>query len=1142
MTHFAFLEAEWAEIATDAKKAEAAAHPDPRTACFYARRALELAMQWLYRVEPSLRQPYDSSLSSLIHAPEFRRLAGPAILTKAKLIKDLGNIAVHTGRPLREQDGPTAVRELFHVTYWLARTYARKSRPDPALAFHLNALPRTSAVPAQTLAQLQKLEELLAARDLALKEAKKGQADLDGQLVRLRAEISAAKAQNAKTPGDHDYSEAETRDAFIDLLLREAGWALSNPQDREFEVQGMPNTQGVGYVDYVLWGSDGKPLAVIEAKRTKRDAREGQQQAKLYADCLETKFGQRPIIFYTNGYEHWLWDDTAYPARPVQGFYKKDELELLIQRRSTRQALKSLEINPDIVERHYQTRAIRKIGEAFETDHERKALVVMATGAGKTRTVIALADLLMRANWAKRVLFLADRIALVNQAAKAFKAHLTDAACVNLVTEKTTQGRVYVSTYPTMMSLINEVDGERRFGPGHFDLIVVDEAHRSIYQKYRAIFEYFDALLVGLTATPKDEIDHNTYSLFDVEDGVPTDAYGLDEAVRDGYLVPPRAVSVGTLFLRQGIKYADLSEEEKDQWDALEWNEEGDVPDEVTASEINQKLFNADTVDQVLSTLMTQGIKVAGGDRIGKTIVFAKNHDHAVFIQERFDKAYPHLKGHHARVIDFKTEYAQSLIDTFSRKDSAPHIAISVDMLDTGIDVPEVVNLVFFKIVRSKAKFWQMLGRGTRLCPGLFGPDADKTQFAIFDFCGNLEFFSQNPDNIDKAKTASLGVRLFATRLSLIAELDKRAGEKITTTSGKGKGVQEPPKEWEGPKSGLPAEIDLRKELAEHLQADVVSMNLDNFVVRPKRQHVEAWRIPDRWQSLNEDARHELIEHVAGLPTEREVEDEETKRFDLLVFSCELALLRGERRFDKLRDKIKAIAEALESQSTIPMIHAQLDLIKDLQADAWWQDVTPPMLEIARKRLRELVKLVERSKKKIVYTDFEDELGPAAEINLPGIPVGMDFERFKAKARHYLKAHENHVAVHKLRLNQPLTPTDLSELERILQDLANGQEALVARAKENGLGFFVRSLVGLDRAAAKQAFSTFLSRATLSGSQLHFINLIIDHLTQNGAMEPERLYESPFTDTNPAGVAGVFPDADVAELIRLIRSTNAAAA
>ena len=563
----------------------------------------------------------------------------------------------------------------------------------------------------------------------------------------------------------------------------------------------MPNNEGVGFVDYVLWGDDGLPLAVVEAKRTKRDAREGQQQAKLYADCLEQEFGRRPVIFYSNGYDHWLWDDVRYPPRAVQGFLKKDELELAIQRRQTRLTLDGARIDGAIVERYYQTRAIRRIAEAFEKDNERKALLVMATGSGKTRTVIALVELLMRRNWVKRVLFLADRIALVRQATNEFKKLLPRSSPVNLVTEGDTDVRVYVCTYPTMMGLIDDTDDEqRRFGVGHFDIVIIDEAHRSVYQKYGAIFEYFDSYLVGLTATPKEEIDHNTYRLFDVEDGVPTDAYTLQQAVDDKFLVPPKAVSVPLKFPRAGIKYEDLSEEEKDRWDETEWSEDGVVPDEVDAGALNSWLFNEDTVDKALAHLMTHGQTVAGGDRLGKTIIFAKNHEHAVFIEARFNKNYPHLKGEFARLIDFSVEYAQSLIDDFSNAQKVPHIAISVDMLDTGIDVPEIVNLVFFKLVHSKTKFWQMIGRGTRLCPDLFGPGQHKEFFYIFDFLGNLEFFSQNPEMTEGRAGESLTKRLFVQRLelargSLIVRPTERRYRRTSTAALRGAHNQRTPQD-----------------------------------------------------------------------------------------------------------------------------------------------------------------------------------------------------------------------------------------------------------------------------------------------------------------------------------------------------------
>ena len=500
MSHFEFLRAEFSGLHEAALQAERTALADPRTACFHARRALELTVEWLYLHDGTLKRPYQDQLSALIHEPSFRALVGAALFNKARLLKDLGNLAVHSQKPVRQYDSITAVRELFHIVFWVARTYARTARPADTLVFSQEALPKptTGTPPAQTLAQLQKLEAQLI-------ELKADKSKVDDELAELRDELAKVKAANAAKPDAHDYTEAETRDAFIDLLLKEAGWPLDQPRDREFPVSGMPNNSGEGFVDYVLWGNDGLPLGLVEAKRTRRSALEGEQQARAYADCLEKAFGCRPLIFLTNGYEHWLWDDTNSPKRQTQGFYTRDELELSIQRRTTKKPLARIAINETIVERYYQERAIRRVAESFEKENLRKSLLVMATGAGKTRTVIALADLLMRANWVKRVLFLADRVALVKQAVNAFKTFLPDSSPVNLVTEKDTDGRVFVSTYPTMMGLIDQVEaGQRRFGVGHFDLVIIDEAHRSVFQKYRAIFDYFDSLLVGLTATPVD--------------------------------------------------------------------------------------------------------------------------------------------------------------------------------------------------------------------------------------------------------------------------------------------------------------------------------------------------------------------------------------------------------------------------------------------------------------------------------------------------------------------------------------------------------------------------------------------------------------------------------------------------------------
>lgn len=1143
MSQFTFLQAEFPDIFAHAVRSESLAYTDPRAAAFYCRLALETAVGWLYRHDSTLNNPYDPTLAALIAEPSFQALVGRTLAVKARFVKDTGNAAVH-GKTVSAAQAVGSLREFFHIAYWLARTYARGAKPPADANFSVEALPRITQVATTTLAQLQeaarRYKESVEARQAA-EEARRvseeGRAALEAEIRKLQAEIAQTKTMNLMVADRHDYREAETRDLFIDLLLREAGFDPKAPNAIEVEVTGMPNGPGVGYVDYVLRGDDGKPLALVEAKRTRKDPRIGQQQAKLYADCLEKQYGQRPIIFYTNGYDHWIWDDVRHPPRPIQGFLKKDELALMIQRRGTRKALAPEDIDGTIVERPYQHRAIRRIAESFERDKQRKALLVMATGAGKTRTVIALVDLLMRANWAKRVLFLADRTALVKQAARAFTTHLPGVATVNLLENRTQEGRVYVSTYPTMMGLIDEAGAdERRFGVGHFDLIVIDEAHRSVYRKYRAIFEYFDSLLVGLTATPKDEVDRDTYRLFDLQTGVPTDAYGLDEAVKDGFLVPPKAVSLTTDFLDRGIRYDNLPDEEKEAWDALEWTEDGTVPAAVEAPALNKWLFNADTVDRVLQHLMEKGLKVEDGDRIGKTIIFAKNHDHAAFIQSRFDANYPHLAGHFARVIDFQTTYAQSLIDDFSNPAKVPHIAISVDMLDTGIDVPEIVNLVFFKPVRSKTKFWQMIGRGTRLSPHLFGPGRHKEFFYIFDWCRNFEFFNQHPNVTSGAGADSLAKRLFVARVELLGEVDsKPAG---TAPEGHYVQTQTPVDHLGECGSDLDraAEIKaLRDDVATELRTEVAGMSLDNFLVRPHRRYVEKFSAGEAWTKVDADARYELVEHVAGLPSAVTDDDMVAKQFDLVVYRAELALLRVDPAFGGLRARIREIAALLEELGNVPMVAAEMALILEVQSDEFWQDVTLPMLETVRRRLRALVKLIEHKKRPLVYSDFEDAAAIGVDIAVPGIPVGTDMDAFRRKARVFLRPHENHIAVLKVKRNEPLTATDLVELERIFLEEGVEATALGELQADGGLPRFVRGLVGLDREAAKLGFAEFLTGRNLTAAQLEFLDLVIDHLTARGVMDPSLLYESPFTDFDSNGVEGVFEKADVVRLVQILR-------
>ncbi len=1119
MSQFDFLEAEFAEQFESAKRAEEYALQDPAASMIYARKALESMVKWMFRFDRALPHPDEDKLNALLHVPAFRQLRGGSIFDKARKIQLAGNRAVHESKSPSKQESIEIVSALFLVSFWLVHTYGRESKPDDGVKFKPRELPRPSKDVSLSLKERQELEgqiALEAEQNAIIRQRADELANtveqLEARLAETMAEVATAKAAAEAQPfADEVFDEAETRDYLIDLYLAEAGWTLTDKRDREYPVT-MPegSSKANGFVDYVLWGDDGRPLAVVEAKRTTADARAGRQQATLYADALEAQFGRRPVVFFTNGYEHFLWDDHSdgYPPRRVLGFYTADELELLIERRTMRQPLGELDVNKAIAGRPYQERAIRSMAEAFE-QKQRKGLLVMATGSGKTRTVIAMTDLLLRAGWAKRVLFLADRQELVRQAVGAYKSHLPNIDPVNLLESPNDDGRVYVSTYQTMISKIDErrADGTHRFGVGYFDLVVIDEAHRSVYRKYRGIFEHFDSLLVGLTATPREEIDRNTYGLFDLEQGIPTDAYSLDQAIDDGFLVPARGVSVPLKFVREGIRYSDLSDEDKEHLEEAGWGDDdgdgllddgGDVPPDVKADEMNRFLFNEDTVDRALDHLMTHGIKVAGGDRLGKTIIFAKNNAHAEFIYERFCAQYPSLdSGRFAQVITYKAYDAQSAIENFKKKDATPHIAISVDMLDTGIDVPEIVNLLIFKPVRSKSKFWQMIGRGTRLCPDLFAPGDDKSEFLVFDYCGNLEYFSIDAPATDGASQRSLSERLFSTRVEMIAAMDRD-------------GVH----------------VDDRGELAELLRDTIASMHHGNFQVRRRLWLVEKYSAAEAWADVDGVAedKAELMADVAGLPDQMDPEHEDAKRFDLMVLNTQLGILNHE-PWEPFRNRIMAICGILEGQGAIPAISEQMSLIIDVQTDEWWTNVTHQMLEQMRRKLRGLVQLVPRRSRAVVTTDIEDEMGDALSVDfVPATP----FAEFKKRTEAWLAEHLGDAAVAKVRSGEPLTADDEAELQRLLVAGGIGDDDSFAEASERAgsLAMFVRSLIGLDRAACQAIFADFLDDKRYSSPQIRFVQMLIDELTLRGTVEASRLYDQPYMGLAPSGPEALFPNTD----------------
>ena len=894
-SNFEFIKEYFLELYNHATHTESMAYSAPRASCFYARFTLEQAVIWLYDNDAYLRPPYDNNLGALIHEQSFKDNLKPGLFPKIRAIHKVGNLAAHSSSQITTRDSLRIVEDLFHFLYWLCRFYSPNGKTLPAIKFNREHIPHPEAKKDLSREQLAELEAKLSQADEMKQIALNRQQQTEEELNSLKQEIAALKQQNELVSDTHDYHEADTRRYLLDLLLEETGWNLNHPDAIEYEVEGMPNNAGKGYVDYVLWGDDGKPLGLVEAKRTSSSPTKGKQQAKLYADCLENKFNQRPVIFYSNGYNHWIWDDVTYPPREIHGFLQKEELERIIFRRSNRKSLDLIIPDKNIAGRSYQLEALKRITETFNKKNIRKALLVVATGTGKTRTAIALVDLLMRANWAKRVLFLADRNALLTQAFRNFKTHLPNVTPVNLIEDKKAKDKtasnanVILSTYPTMFNRINnQEDAEFYISPGYFDLVIVDEAHRGIYQKYQALFEYFDSLIVGLTATPRSEVHRDTYRIFDLEAGVPTFAYELQDAIEDGYLVPSLGISVPFKFLRQGVKYNQLSDAEKEEYEEKFRDEEtGELPDEVNSAAINKWLFNQDTVDQALRLLMEKGLKVEGGDRLGKTIVFARNHAHAEFIVERFDANYPNLKGSFARVIDSHDNYSQSLLDEFSESQKEPTIAVSVDMLDTGVDIPEVVNLVFFKPVYSRVKFNQMIGRGTRLCPDLFGIGQDKEKFFIFDLCSNFDYFNQEINEKDPKPAESLSAKLVKARLSLTQTISYQEESQAD-------------------------DRQLRTFLLNNLHQHVATMEKKNFLVRRHLKQIEEFSERERWNQLSESDTEQIADSLAHLPNGLPKEDELAKRFDLLCLKLQLSILKGTKDFVSLRDKLRDLLDRLE--------------------------------------------------------------------------------------------------------------------------------------------------------------------------------------------------------------------------------------
>ena len=1093
MTNFDFLKnsPQFDSFSKAAITAEKILPMDMEASVLCCRRAMEFAVKWMYSVDGSLVMPYQDTLNSLMNTEEFRGIVDSDLFKRMDFIRKLGNNAAHGGKKITLDQAKLCLENLYIFLDFVAYCYAENYEEEEFHPEYLEEIPQPVM---EVLPQLSELDlKALIAENKALKE----------QLT--------ARGENQRqgyVPKPLDLSEYKTRKIYIDTMLMDSGWIEGKNWMNEVKLPGMPNQSEAGYADYVLYDDAHKPLAVIEAKRTCEDVSKGRQQAKLYGDILEKQYGRRPVVFLTNGFDTRIMDG-QYPERKVAAIYSKRDLEKWFNLKSMRMDLNHITVDKKLAGRYYQEGAVKAVCDSFGTKNRRKALLVMATGSGKTRTVISLCDILLKKSWAKNILFLADRNSLVTQAKRSFVNLLPNLSVTNLCEEKDNyRAHCVFSTYQTMMNCIDSAKDEegKLFTCGHFDLVICDEAHRSIYNKYRDIFTYFDAPLVGLTATPKDEIDKNTYDVFELENGVPTYGYELAQAVEDGYLVDFLSVETSLKFMEDGIVYDELSQKDQEAYENTFGNENGTIPERIQSSALNSWIFNEDTIKKALYILMTEGLRINYGETLGKTIIFAKNHDHAEKILDIFSKEYPNLLGY-AKVIDNYMTYAQSAIDEFSEPGNLPQIAISVDMLDTGIDVPEVLNLVFFKKVMSKAKFWQMIGRGTRLCPGLLD-GADKERFYIFDFCGNFEFF-----RMEKGKAASNGLALqgavFHLEFQMAYELQdvKYQTERL---------------------------IAYRNELVCHMSEKVRELNRDNFGVRQHLKYVDLYSDQTGYETLSYEDTLVVREELAPL-IQPDREEAGAVRFDALMYGIELACLMGRRYKKGCSDLQKKVSE-LSRVANIPEIREKAELLNKILHTDYLERAGIDDFEHIRKSLRELMKYI--PKKKMRYdTDFEDQI---LSIDWRESELDSDdLKNYRAKAEFYVRQHQDNLVINKLKKNKPMTQEDMEILEHILWSELGTKEDYEAEYGDKPLGEFVREIIGLDMNAAKEAFGEYLRGAKLDSRQIYFVNQIVEYVVHNGLMKDLSVLQgAPFTDQG--SVAELFTDMNVWMGIRkVIEGINA---
>lgn len=1107
--NFEMLRPHRPELADLGALAERYAHPDPASALVKLRTFAEQATWHLYR-HFQLPHPVADGFASLLEDAAFTRVVHASIVDKLHALRREGNKAAH-GQAVQTQVALWLLEEAHRVACWLALRCRYVSQAEQLPPFKVPPLrPAAEAVAAHFQAQSKATQQRLQEQEKEL------QARLDEltstrqqyeELKRRAGELEELAAQGQRDLSSLHFDEETTRRRLIDIALAQAGWRVgpngtsTEEVSQEFEVAHQPLPGGRGRADYVLWGDDGQPLAVIEAKRTAKDPDAGRTQARLYADGLEKQFGQRPMVFTTNGYEIRVWDDAQnYPERTVYGFYAKDTLDYRVRfQRQSRQPLDALVPRGDITERLYQIEAIKHVTERFAAKR-RKALIVQATGTGKTRVAVALTDLLMRAHWARRVLFLCDRKELRRQAKNVFGQFLKEPlTVVDSRTDANGPHRLFLATYPAMMSI------HAGFDPGFFDLIIADESHRSVYNTYGELLRHFDCLQVGLTATPVDFIARNTFGLFDCQPGDPTAHYSYEDAVQEGFLVPYQVVTHTTEFLRRGIKYSQLSDAQRRQLEEQDTDADGI---DVDAPHVDKLIYNRDTNRHILRNLMETGLRNATGDRIGKTILFARSHRHAELLKDVFDRdLYQEYGGKFCQIIDSHDDRAERLLDQFKNPASDLTLAISVDMLDTGVDVPEVVNLVFAKPVKSKVKFLQMIGRGTRLCANLFGPGRDKTRFLIFDHWGNFEYFDQQRPEAEPSSARSLRQQLFEARVTM-AETALAAQK-----------------------------LDAFRASVALIHADLASLPMQTIAVRERWRSIESVRPPEVLEQFAASTVEILRREIAPLMQWVNIRGhEEAYELDLLAAQTQQALLAGDA--NRLQD---CRADWHERLSRLPVnlaaVQEKWPTVQDVKGAGFWQAVTFSSLESARLELRGIMRHQHEIEPPRVAPKIIDVTEDAGKVERHARATGLrevDMAAYRVRVREALTTLFNaDPTLQRIRRGEPVTAGDLQALTSLVltqhPDVNLGLLEEFYPEMKGHLDHILRRILGMDAEAVGGHLAAFVQRwPSLTARQTQFLRLLQSHIAAYGPVTADKLLEEPFTAVHSDGLDGIFPDASQA--------------